>query len=123
MLLNLSNHPFESWSEKQVLAAKSSYGEIINLPFPPVDPVATSEEVAQLALQYKDIIKNLCVGNASPTIHLMGEMTFSFLLASLLLKEGINVVCSTTKRIAQEDGFGKKVSQFEFVQFREYLIP
>ncbi len=86
MLLNLSNHPFESWSEKQVLAAKSSYGEIINLPFPPVDPVATSEEVAQLALQYKDIIKNICVGNASPTIHLMGEMTFSFLLASLLLK-------------------------------------
>ena len=50
MILNLSNHPHENWPEKQLRTARA-YGDVIDLPFPPVSPDATEEELEQTALQ------------------------------------------------------------------------
>jgi len=52
-------------------------------------------------------------------VHLMGEMTFTFALVQKLKSAGIPCVASTTHRRVEERG-GKKIVQFEFVQFRPY---
>ena len=39
-MINFTNHPYDMWDEKQKKAA-SIYGDIKEIPFPPVDPAYT----------------------------------------------------------------------------------
>jgi len=128
MLINLSNHPSQNWSEDQRQAAVQQYSEIIDLPFPQIDPEATAKAVQELAVEYIDkIIRMLGYTDVytfdfkANAVHVMGEMTFAFNVIKLLQQRGITCVASTTERnvIAEQDG--KKTLIFKFVQFREYL--
>jgi hypothetical protein len=116
MLLNLSNHPSDRWSEKQKNVAIEQYGTIKDLPFPNVPPEATSDEVLQLAEVYEAKIRQ-----ANPTaVHLMGEMTFTFALVQKLKTAGIPCVASTSQRETEELPDGTKKVRFQFVRFRPY---
>jgi hypothetical protein len=118
MLLNLSNHPSPRWPAEQ-LAAAEIYGPVRDLPFPHIPPEASTAEVQQLAGEYLAQIQELA--QAGPvTVHLMGELTFVYMLAGLLRQAGIPCLAGTTARIVHEEEDGRKVSQFQFVQFRNY---
>ena len=118
MLINFSNHPSEYWGQKQ-LAAAQEYGEIKDIPFPVVSPEANYNEIQDLASQYVDEI--LSYSNEHHiTVHVMGEMTLSFLVVSLLKEKGIECVASTTDRNAEYISDNKKISDFQFVRFRKY---
>ena len=55
------------------------------------------------------------------TIHIMGELTFTFALLKRLQERGIRCVASTSKRIVKEEVPGRKEEViFEFDRFREY---
>lgn len=118
MLLNLSNHPSVNWSKEQLEAAQTLYGGVVDMPFPPISPEASTDEVMELAKAYarKVILHTPSVS----TVHLMGEMTFVVALISMLQSEGIKVVCSTTERRVLEEKDGKKTMQFVFCRFRSY---
>jgi hypothetical protein len=129
MLLNLSNHPSVNWSKEQLNAAQTQYGGVVDMPFPPISPEATTDEVIELAKTYarKVVLHTPLMPTASSllsetvsAVHLMGEMTFVVALVRLLLEAGIEVVCSTTQRTVLEESDGKKTTQFAFVQFRAY---
>ena len=47
IFVNHTNHPSERWSAEQITAAKV-YGEIIDFPFPLIDPSASEEEIIEL---------------------------------------------------------------------------
>lgn len=115
MLLNLSNHPSSSWSERQLIAA-SQYGDIVDMPFPNIDPYATIDQIKLLAENYLADIRKM-----DPTaIHLMGELNFTFCLVQLLLGLGYHCIASTSERMVEEKD-GKKIISFNFVQFRPYF--
>jgi len=120
MLLNLSNHPSYTWPEKQLIMAKANYGSIIDMPFPSIDPELDENGVRLLAEQCAMSIIKALENQTVRAVHLMGEMSFSFVLTFLLQQKDILVICSTTKRIVTEEQNQKKVSHFEFVQFRKY---
>lgn len=92
------------------------YGEVRDLNFPYIEPSWSLDQVRQLAEEYLAKIKLM----PPATVHLMGELTFCFVLASLLKSIGIPCVASTTQRIVEEVD-GKKLSTFIFVQFRPYF--
>jgi len=117
LFLNLSNHPSEQWSDKQ-LAAALKYGDIEDMEFPAIPPGATGEELMNFAEKTAEEILQKAE-NADITVHVMGEMTFTYRLVSLLKAEGITCVASTTERIVEEKD-GLKTSEFRFVKFREY---
>lgn len=118
MLINLSNHPSQYWGNKQLEAARE-YGEIVDLPFPAIAPDASEMELQSLATE--SVQKILSLGsNSQIVVHIMGEMTFTFLVVSQLKEKGIKCVASTTERNATENGDGTKLSEFSFVKFREY---
>jgi len=119
MLINLSNHPSANWSAEQTAAAHKLYGEIVDLPFPVVEPSADETQIAQLTDEYLSRVLQL-VGGQSVTVHLMGEMTFCFTLVARLQKRGILCVASTTRRVTIETEPGIKQSIFRFVRFRNY---
>lgn len=119
LFLNLSNHPSDKWSKAQLDAARA-YGEVVDMPFPEIDPGATTEEIHRLAEEYADRITSSYLGRDLMTVHLMGEMTFTFRLVTLLHARGVRCVASTTQRKTSELEGSKKESIFEFKEFREY---
>lgn len=116
MFVNLTNHPSLAWSDGQRQAALQ-YGEILDLPFPVIDPAASTEEVKALADKTVDAIKQL---DGSPVVHVMGEMTFTYAIVARLKALGITCVASTTERDTVVAPDGRKITTFKFVRFREY---
>ncbi|OPZ03382.1 MAG: hypothetical protein BWZ11_00164 [Bacteroidetes bacterium ADurb.BinA395] len=120
MLINLSNHPYELWSVKQQEAA-AVYGSCVDLPFPAVDPEGDETYIEQLAESYAAQVLAIAKGKEETTVHLMGEMTFTFTLLQMLLKENITCIASTSERISVDLGSGQKETRFDFVRFRKYI--
>lgn len=114
--INLSNHPSEGWSEEQ-LAAAQKYGEIVDIHFPNIEPSFTTSMVNSLAGITVDTI--IALGK-DITVHIMGEMTFTYAVVSRLKALGITCLASTTERNTITTPDGKKISEFKFVQLREY---
>ena len=119
MLINLSNHPQSIW-DKQQLQAATEFGKLVDLPFPLVDADGDEGYIDRLANEY--VIKVQQIGEGKRvTVHLMGEMTFTFALLSKLQAMGIPCIASTTRRMVVEDQPGHKDVTFQFVRFRYYL--
>lgn len=141
MLINLSNHPSSSWSQEQYQEGVKQFGRVIDLSFPVVSPEAETMVVEELAEKYlRDIlavvfsteqeletsdrasgISGVGLPDLSEPsgVHLMGELTFCFALAARLQAHSLRCVVSTTERKAIELD-GMKLSQFNFVKFRDY---
>lgn len=123
MLINLTNHPSSQWEEAQLQAAEQ-FGECVDMPFPAIDPNASSDEIDALAEEYFSKIKELArESNSTPVVHLMGEMTFLFSLGNKLKDSGIRAVASTSIRSSIDLRNGQKKIEFNFVRFRDYYLP
>jgi hypothetical protein len=124
MLVNLSNHPSGDWDARQIKTAESLYGTIVDLPFPLVDPYASSQKVERQAMLFFEKIIHLLKTNAESNsriaVHIQGEFTFVFNLVTKLKSAGIKCIASTSIRNVKEIKPGEKMINFEFVQFREY---
>lgn len=120
VFINISNHPSSLWDDEQREAA-SSFGNIMDIGFPQIDPMSCDRDVAQLADEYAERVLRMAA-TQQVTVHVMGEMTFTFRLVGLLLANGIRCVASTTMRISEMLPDGSKRSVFRFRQFRDYLI-
>lgn len=118
LFINLTNHPSAHWSEKQLEAARG-FGEIVDIPFPDILPECTAEDIRALADEYAGKIETK-FRETDVTVHVMGEMAFTFALVSRLKEIGIRCVASTTERIVTKNDDGTKLSEFSFVKFREY---
>jgi hypothetical protein len=116
MLLNLTNHPSSKWGKDQLQKAIELYGKVEDIPFPSINPLSSTEEIKILAEEYC----NKIIKQKPKAVHLMGEMTFTHALVTLLQQEGIDCVASTSERKVIEEENGKKTVLFEFKQFRTY---
>lgn len=117
MFINLTNHPSESWSEEQLNAARQ-YGEVVDMSFPIIEPTFTKEDIMFLVRERTEVI--LGIKDGDTVVHVMGEMTFTYNLVKALKEKGITCLASTTERNTIMTPDGKKISEFKFVQFREY---
>ena len=119
MLVNLSNHPYSQWCERQKAAA-SVYGPAVDLPFPSVSPETSEEEIGNLADDYLGKILNL--GETQDmTVHIMGEHTLCHTLINRLQDRGISCIASCSARDVTMQPDGSKLVNFNFVRFRKYL--
>lgn len=121
LLINLSNHPLEKWSEAQVAAAKLQFVELVDLPHPNIPPEWELEEVDALAQEYAQKCFALANGSAF-SAHIMGELTFCLCVIQHLQLQNIVCIASTTDRIVEEEANGIKRSTFQFVRFRPYPL-
>lgn len=115
--INISNHPSDQWSQEQLEAAREYAEEIVDFPFPHVPATANEDEVAEIAEQLLYEVGALKKNIAA--IHVMGEHTLTYLLVGLYRLTEATVLAATTDRVARIVD-GKKVSEFNFVRFREY---
>lgn len=121
MLINLSNHPSNTWSELQLSAAREQFGDIVDIAFPSVDPSFDEMTIDMMTDKYFDTILEIGeANNIKPIVHLMGEFSFTFALATKLKAEGIDVIVSTSERQTEMNADGSKTIRFDFVRFRKY---
>lgn len=116
--LNISNHPSRNWDDEQ-LSEAMKYGEIVDIPFPDIDPNFDKFKIKEMAERMFNNILN-SYSEKEITVHVMGELTFCYSLVSMLERVGIRCLASCSYRntiVCQE---GKKLSVFRFVRFREY---
>ena len=118
LLINLSNHPYSLWGQKQRAAAEV-YGECVDLPFPNIVPSCDEAEIERLVGEYFDKIQSMGE-NRQLTVHVMGEFTFSCSMIDKLRNNGIRCIASCAERQVEiVDGSIKQVI-FDFERFREY---
>lgn len=120
MLINCTNHPYEIWTDTQKKAAEI-YGEVLDLPFPHIEPEFTDQDLRKLTDDFINKIKEY-----SPSaVMVAGEFTFAFMLVDKLLRDNVKVICSCSRRmtieIKKDDGTNEKKSIFQFERFREYV--
>lgn len=118
LLINLSNHPYALWEQKQRDAAEV-YGECIDLPFPNIEPSYDETRIESMAKEYFDKIQKMR-GDYQLTVHVMGEFTFSCSLIEKLRKNGIVCIASCAERQVEIVGNCIKQVVFNFERFREY---
>lgn len=121
MLINLSNHPYCDWGEKQKKEAKLQFGEVKDIAFPAISPTGNENYIMELAANYIKMVEQEIENVEDVTIHIMGEMTFVYRVVNHFLSKGICCVASTSIRNVQEFGDGRKEVTFEFEQFRKYI--
>ncbi len=120
LLVNLSNHPYKDWSEGQKRAAEK-YGEVQDMAFPSIDPAKkiTDKDIKEIAAAQVAEIKNRCT-ERRVTVHIMGEMSYTFYVVSQLRSFGVRCICSTSERDVDDLGGGEKKVAFHFKRFRDY---
>ena len=125
MLLNLSNHPADGWTDAQRRAAQDAFGDVQDLPFPAIDPAWDAVEVDALAAEYAERCRAALEGHGggSHAVHVMGEMTFTVAFVRRLQASGIPCVAATTERLVVADGTEERRVTFRFVRFRAYPGP
>lgn len=120
MLLNLSNHKFEAWSQEQRRVAEERWGQVEDFPFPAVPANMNEKELCSMAVALVDEI----IKKHPDAAMCQGEFTLTFALVQLLQKQGVPVVAACTERSVTErcleDGTIEKRSIFNFVRFRTY---
>ena len=123
MLINLSNHPSEFWGESQLEAAAARFGSVVDIPFPAVDPLAPTNIIETLAEEYVQKCVDLAFQHPGEplAVHVMGELTFTYLFVSAMEGRGIPCVASTTVREVESGGSGQKTSRFRYAKFRSYF--
>ena len=118
LFVNFSNHPFQDWGHSQQEAAKK-YGTIEDIPFPDVSPTNNKKDLSSMVNQYVQKITSISK-DSETCVHIMGEMTFTFMVVEKLKEMGIKCVASTTERKVTYTSDGVKQTEFQFVKFREY---
>jgi len=124
MLINLSNHPSETWSSAQLEAATQEFGLVQDIPFPTIPPDMSSSEVVMLAEQYAKKVISILPSEVQPpdAVHIMGELTFGYAIVAILQKQTIRCIASTTERNVEVLADNTRTVRFEFKRFREYFI-
>lgn len=118
--INFTNHPSDKWMPMQRKAAEC-YGKIVDLAFPSINPQWSSEQVDEEAQKYVALILTY----HPRAVLCQGEMTFAFAVIHRLQQLHVPVLAACSKRVVREeqteDGATRRISKFEFVQFRFYL--
>ncbi|MFN4298837.1 MAG: hypothetical protein ACK4EX_03790 [Thermaurantimonas sp.] len=124
-LINISNHPSSLWSTQQMKAAEKMFGGVIDVAFPSIDPSWTPSELLEKLDSFLAELSEKYTPLQHYSFHVMGEFNFCFALVSYLIQAGADVYASTTERHVSEEMQGdikRKVTIFEFVQFRKYVL-
>ena len=123
VLLNISNHPTETWNEMQ----RWGWGIIDNVPFPHVGAELSTDEVRTMADAIVNAITERLRFYPSDTyevaVYVAGEYTLSYMVVLDLVEivrshDNVHVVVPASDRIINKDGS----REFVFLQWRELNI-
>lgn len=119
VFVNLTNHPWASWSQPQKEAALA-YGDVVDFAFPSVEPDSSPEDIWNTA---RDIAGEILPMKPSAVL-VQGEFTLTHALVHILQEAGVLALAACSERCTvstvNEAGETIRQSVFRFVRFRSY---
>lgn len=115
MLLNFTNHPFETWDFTQKNAAIQEFDEVVDFQFPEIDPELDEMELEKIVRKYLEEI----LEQKPSAVLIMGEMNFTFQMIYFLMQNKIPCYASTSERNMEKKG-DQITNTFVFKRFRKY---
>ncbi len=123
ILINLSNHPSNNWSDAQ----KAGWDDIIDLVFPQIPANISEIEVGdKYVIPFIQKLENWAKGlkkkGSELNIMLQGEFTFCYLLRDCLSGKWNFYIPTTERKVIEkhkEDGSVEKTAVFQFVRWRK----
>ena len=119
IFINHTNHSSDKWGAEQTEAAKK-YGDILDIPFPNIDPHLDTEGVYDVVREHFDLIMD----HRPQAVLCQGEFVYVCKMAELLKEAGVKVLAATSERVVtetiDESGNDVKTVIFTFVRFREF---
>lgn len=115
LLINLSNHPYSSWSDTQKSRALDKFDRVEDISFPDVPPDCDAEEIKSMG---EDLVSKI-IEKKPQAVHIMGEQTLCWVIIRNLKSIGIECLASTSQRHVTTTQEGV-IREFEFVDFRPY---
>jgi len=114
-LINLTNHASAEWDDAQISAARALAERMLDVPFPPVPPDATEQDIERIADEYASRLP-------PETTHaiVQGEFTLTMALVRRIQARGVVCLAATTVRDVANHSGGWRTSAFRFVRFRTY---
>ena len=97
------------------LREAEKYGDIVDVPFPDVDPEEDEAYIGVLASEYAERILNL----VPDAVLCQGEFCLVYRVVSLLKEKNIAVLAACSERCVIQNGDRKEVT-FSFRRFRRY---
>ena len=91
------------------------YGEIVDMKFPSVDPLADESYIAETAEYYLEKILEL----EPNAVLCQGEFCLVYRMVNRLKENGVTVLSACSRRVAGNQD-GKKEESFQFSRFRYY---
>lgn len=122
MFVNVSNHPSSRWSDDQREAALTLGGEIRDVQFPNVPPMATNDDVLDMAFDLVDDLFHEIGAGQGDVVMVQGEFSLTIAVVNRLHAYGIKCVVACSEREVVEtvaNGETTKTAVFKFRQFRE----
>jgi len=113
ILVNLSNHPSERWSDQQ----KFGFDQIVDIPFPEIQIDSNFDMVADSI--YDRIRSNGC-NPSNSTIMVQGQHPATFSIVACLINSGWTVLAAHTPRVVTDNPDGSKTSVFKFNGYQKY---
>lgn len=114
IFINFTNHPSQCWEETQLQQAQV-YGEVVDVPFPAVDPEGDEEYIATLA----EVSVAQILAHQPKAVLCQGEFCLVYRVVEALKAMNIRVLAACSRRCVKEYG-NRKEAEFYFVRFREY---
>ena len=116
MFVNFTNHSSSKWSELQLREAET-YGEILDIPFPSVDPECEKSYIYELANQYVHEITD----KEPDCVLCQGEFCLSYAVIECLKAEKIKVVAACSRRVVEEISMATGTKKFQNLNLYNFV--
>lgn len=134
LFINFSDTPSKDWSKEQLNAVREMIIndddiehviDIVDLPFPTINPAASTKEVHNEAIRYLDVIENIAkrhniTNNFNIIVFIDGDPTFTYAFVFIAKDIYIKCVNATYNHFIIDVTTHIEDTRTEFVQFREY---
>ena len=123
MLVNLTNHKLSTWPKEQVKEAINTFGEVVDLIPPKIEPLFSIQEVLALARHFTAMAIKLLAKSreAESGVLVSGEFTFIWCCINLLQLKGVDCYAATTPNNKIVESPNTITSTYQFSRFRKYL--
>jgi hypothetical protein len=115
MILNFTNHPYETWNQIQQNEAIQKFESVLDFPFPEIDPNLDEIDLEKVV---REVLLEILALKPNAVL-IMGEMNFTFQMIYFLMQNNIPCYANTSKRQMEKRG-NQVINKFEYVQFRKY---
>jgi hypothetical protein len=117
VMVNISNHPSETWGDLQRNKALELASNLVDIQFPLVSPSASDSELVNMA---NELVENMPQNVTTALV--AGDFVLTTLIVQALQRKNICCIAAASERKVSYNSDGNKIIEFNFEKYRPYPL-